>query len=341
MINIISQSLLLGKTTGPKKVVLNLIKGLDKIGYPYVINQRLDSCSRLWIHDDTSALKELGRLPKGVKVLVGPNLYVFPRHVPKDVIINNAVYIHPSKWVAEAWKFFEYTKTELDFWSVGIDTDEFAPDSDGERGRVLIYFKDRFPEELIFCEDMLNSLGIHYSIIRYGAYDEYKYKKELQTSRYVIWIGTSESQGIAFQECLAMGVPILVWDVKNFGHSLYAIQTDYYLPEECNYIKCTSAPYFDKTCGIIILEKEKLKNSIVYMESNFSIFTPREFILENLSLEKCARDFIYLYEKHFGLTYENGFFEKRTRKGSWRNSKIYYKIFFLMKEKMKFIVSKI
>ena len=55
MINIISKAYLSKNATGPKKVVDNFIKGLDILGYPYVINKRLDACQRLWIHDDTAA----------------------------------------------------------------------------------------------------------------------------------------------------------------------------------------------------------------------------------------------------------------------------------------------
>ena len=37
----------------------------------------------------------------------------------------------------------------------------------------------------------------------------------LKQARFCIWIGRHESQGFAFQECLASNVPILVWDVQS------------------------------------------------------------------------------------------------------------------------------
>ena len=61
MINIISKSYLSRNVSGPKKVVDNLIKGLNILGYPYVVNKRLDACQRLWIHDDTVALAEINK----------------------------------------------------------------------------------------------------------------------------------------------------------------------------------------------------------------------------------------------------------------------------------------
>jgi len=70
---------------GQIKVFKNLIKGLDRIGYPYVVNQRLDACERLWVHDDTRALPLLHKLPAEIKAIVGPNLYVMPRDMPRGL----------------------------------------------------------------------------------------------------------------------------------------------------------------------------------------------------------------------------------------------------------------
>jgi hypothetical protein len=35
------------------------------------------------------------------------------------------------------------------------------------------------------------------------------------------------------------------------------------------------------------------------MEKNYKKFTPREYIINNLSLKKQAKDFIDLYDKHY------------------------------------------
>ncbi len=42
------------------------------------------------------------------------------------------------------------------------------------------------------------------------------------------------------------------------------------------------------------------------MELSWKNFTPRKYILENLSLAKQARDFIDLYDTHYGLTFIDG-----------------------------------
>lgn len=340
MINIISRSLIENQITGPKKVVINLIKGLDKIGYPYVINQRLDACERLWIHDDIYAVKEIEKLPRNIKVILGPNLYVLPRHIPCTINFGNAVYIHPSKWAADMWNFFNYRDTPLDFWPTGIDTDSFFFSNTVKKEQVLIYFKDRYKEELESCEKKLNEKNIPYTVITYGSYTENQYRNELQKSKYVIWIGRQESQGIALQEALAMNVTIIVWDVENFGHSASAQQTDYYTQAEKNYTPCTSIPYFDETCGVVIKSVQELDVTVDLLENNLEKFQPRNFIIKNLSLEKQAKDFLKLYEKHFGLTYEQGLQEKQIKKGLWINHKWYYVLFIHFKNFIKKIIRK-
>ncbi len=335
MLNIVSQSITSSQVTGPQKVVSNLIKGLDKIGYPYVINQRLDSCARLWIHDDINALKKLNKLPENIKVVVGPNLYIFPRNISKKIVLSREVYIHPSRWTVEAWKYFGYTKTRLDSWPVGIDTEEFYFPEKRNRTQVLIYFKDRFSEELSFCEDILNEKNISYSIIKYGEYTEDQFKGELKKSHYVIWIGRQESQGIALQEALSTDTPVLVWDVKNFGHSQWSQENNFYLEIEKEYENCTSAPFFDDSCGMVIDNKNQLKDAIFKMNNSYQDFAPRKFVQENLSLEKQALDFLDLYQKHFHLSLESGFSEKQLRNGKWRNAKLWYRIWMYIKEMIK------
>lgn len=336
MLNIISRSILFKNISGPKKVVENLIKGLDKLGYPYVVNKRLDACKRLWIHDDRAALKKINSLPPEIKVAVGPNLYDLPKNVPSDLNLKRAVYLQPSPWSKKCWEYFGFNKCVLDVWPSGIDIEEFKPSKD-KKEFVLIYFKQRFDEELKIVKDILARRNINFRIIDYvKGYKEENYKNLLKKTRYLIWLGRQESQGIALQEALSSGVPILVWDVKYMGHwqvppAVAAIFSE----EEKNYKDTTSAYYFDDSCGLKIKEASELKKAVEYMEKNLDKFQPRKYILENLSLEKQAKELILLYEKHFGLSYEEGFDEKILRKGAWRNGKFYYVFYLKLKHLVK------
>jgi len=317
MINIISRTATSNRTRGPKKVVINLIKGLERIGYPYVVNARLDACKRLWIHDDTDALLQVPKL-KDVRVIVGPNLYVNAGEIPDNLDLATTLYVHPSSWVTSLWKQQGFS-TPMAAWPVGIDTDAFTP-SESPKEHVLVYFKKRAPEELTYAEKLLKERSITYTVLKYGMYREEEYRTLLEKSRYVFWIGCPESQGIGMEEALASGVPALVWDSPG------AWGTD---------IHATSVPYFDNRCGVVVTEKDQVASAITQMEEGLDTFSPRAYILENLTLEKQAREFVDLYTDRFGLSYEDGLTERVRHPGTWKNATMRYRIYQTLKDTAK------
>lgn len=325
MLNIISISLFSNRISGPRKVVENLIKGLGEIGYPYVINKRLDSCKRLWIHDDMTALEHLYKLDPQIKVVIGPNLFIpardFP-HFPKHLNLNRAVYLHPSDWVKQRCLDFGFKQCPLDVWPTGIDSDEFKPSQNSSRDYVLIYFKQRFAHELNALIEALNQKKIPFKIIKYRHYKQKEYLKLLRNCRYLVWLGRIEAQGIALQEALACNVPMLVFDVSYVGHWVPTEDEKTLSTKEMEkYVKkVTVAPYFDSSCGIKIKKAIQLGGAIDYMENNWKTFRPREYIMENLSLEKQAKDFLNIYEKYWGLSYREGLNEKLMKRGNYRNN---------------------
>lgn len=328
MINIVSRAVVSRRTTGPKKVVDNLIKGLEQLGYPYVLNAQLDACSRLWIHDDPDALAKIGSL-SGVHVIVGPNLYVLPEDIPGAIDLSQTLYVHPSSWVTRLWKQAGFTSASITAWPVGIDTDIFTP-SVAEKEHVLVYFKKRELDELSFAETVLKELSIRYTVVRYGSYDERSYQDLLKKSRYVLWIGCPESQGIGLEEALAADVPVLAWD--SFG-----AWDNHRYP---GYVAAgaTSVPYFDHRCGSIVREKGRLKDALQRMEEALPSYSPRDYVLENLSLPRQARAFVDLYGSHFGLSYGDGLSESRRARGVWKNARLSFFVYQLAKDAVKRIL---
>lgn len=295
MLNIISRAAERKRLCGPFKVFSNLAKGLAKIKYPYVINRRLDSCRNLWIHDDTRALPIIGKLPPEIKVIIGPNLYVMPRDIPNGLDLHRTIYLQPSEWAARIWEDQGFNLCPIRVWPVGIDTDTFIPTELQSRDRVLIYHKQRDPNELEVIVSAVQKSGLTYSTISYGTYTQNQYLRELSRAKYIIWHGRHESQGIAFQEAMSCNVPVLLWDATSLkqwsrnGKSYYFTEAEQTFP-------VTSAPYFNDTCGLRIETSAELNKSIIQMESSWRQFEPRNFVLQNLSLEKQAKKLISYYE---------------------------------------------
>ncbi len=324
MINIISLSLFSNKVSGPKKVAENLIKGLEKLNYPYIINGRLDSCKRLWIHSDVGALEKLPKLDPKIKVVIGPNLFIPARNfpnLPRHLDFTHVVYLQPSEWIKKMELDFGFNQCPIEVWPTGIDSNEFKPSPNSSNDYVLIYSKQRFDNELRSIIEILNQRNILFKIIKYRHYNQKEYLTLLHNCRYLIWLGRVESQGIALEEALSCNIPILLFDVSYVYHWIPAEDEKTLTTKEMEkYVgQATSAPYFDSSCGIKVKEIDQLPSAIDHMENDWQNFSPREYILKNLSLEKQAKDFLGIYEKYWGLSYRDGLEEKVLRRGHYKS----------------------
>lgn len=312
MINIVSNHAWNSAIGGPAKVFGNLTRGLDKIGYPYVINRDMNATERLWIQDDLEALRYMGE--SHAHKVVGPNLFVLPRDIPNGTRFDGAVYLQPSIWARDVFVEAGFQACPVEIWPVGIDTDIFTPsDAKPSRLQILIYHKNRAPQELVQIMKAVYDLNLPVTLMIYGRYKEAEYIEAVRKSSLIIWHGTHESQGIALAEALACDVPILVCDATRLSQAY----GNYEFPAEVTDWHVTSAPYFDDQCGRKIIDLTQLKTDIESMLDNRERFTPREYILQNLSLECQARAFVGLWER-WGLTFEQGLAEtaKTTRRWS-------------------------
>lgn len=293
-LNIISNSFQYSQLGGPNKVIQNTLKGLDRIHQNYVVNDPVLNHRYNWIHDSVEGLIDvsIAKIP----AIVGPNLVVLPKdlpHLPTD--LNHLLYLQPSHWCVEIWKILGFNRCPLISWPVGIDTDEFNIHRTKKvTGNVMIYFKRRNPLLLNTAISLIKDNCLNPIVIEYGNYDEVTFKKILKESDFGIWIGISESQGIALQEALASNLPLIICDVNTLFES--SSKKDYRFPKELKSFKPTSAPYFDETCGIKINDINHLNIAIKELIKDRAFFSPREYILKNLSLEKQAQELMSLFD---------------------------------------------
>ena len=103
----------------------------------------------------------------------------------------------------------------------------------------------------------------------------------------MIFLCEHESQGLAYQECLASGVPILAWDQ---GECLDPNRFVWGMP----FISATSVPYWDDRCGVTFkgISEFPIKLEMFLDKLNRKQFAPRDYILDNLTLEKCALHYV-------------------------------------------------
>ena len=261
---------------GPGKVALNLIAGFKKLGVDFVENveQDVNGCLASW----SPRFKDLPR-----ETLVGPNIMVLPTDDP-SVWSYFDNFIVPCEWVGNYFKTFDITKdTKFHTWAVGIDTELFSP-MGKVKSKCLVYNKRGSKENLEVILQTLNLLKIEYVLLDYGSYTESDLLTACEQSLFAVLNTGTESQGIAYQEILATGVPCYVIDKQ-----VWDDQPGY------NFA-ATSAPYFDDRCGI---KHHNLSRFGEFLDK-LSTFKPRNYILDNLTLEKGASEYIRLLEECHG-----------------------------------------
>lgn len=337
MLNIISRSIVSKNIRGPRKVVANLMKGLEELGYPFVVNAALESTDTIWIHDDPKALEESMKLPPNVAIIAGPNIYTLPSEIPNNIDTSRIVWIHPSVWVQNFWNKFSHQKILSGVWPVGIDTAKFIPKKNKKRDLVLVYNKQRSNTEITSVCCALNTHGEKYEVITYGKYREVEYQNLLEKAKAIVWVGRSESQGIALLEALATDVPALIWDISTFGqwegdgHKRFTI-------EQLTFSEATVAPYFNNQCGLGFTNESELNFTLSKFLENLPNFQPRRYIEENLSLAKQAKSFLYIYKNHFNIDESSLKQTTVTTKKMWRNNSKLFHALMIFKDAIRRII---
>jgi glycosyltransferase involved in cell wall biosynthesis len=227
-----------------------------------------------------------------IKFLFGPHFSVFPEKHQMDIIRGkNVIYIQPSEWAKNVWLFHPFCRNiRLEVLPFGVDTIKFSPcKSISERNNVFIYYKRRNPHELQILFSFLQQNNLNPRIFNYVTkYPEQEYINYLKESKFGIWFTAHESQGFALQEALSCDVPLLVWNVISMNQEYESHFQD---------IKATTIPYWDERCGESFAEFKELPSTFQKFISKLNDYKPREYILENLSMEQCEQKFIEVINK--------------------------------------------
>jgi hypothetical protein len=280
---------------GHQRVSLNLRAGLDRLGVRYRLND----------------YDHVRRNPKELACIIGKAQVLDKMEWKNPILFGAAVFSHPlddphvferlpvkkillpGAWMKEMWR--PHWDEPVAVWPVGIDTDRWQPRAAAEKlTDVLLYDKVRWDHEryeISLIEPVRRRLwqtGRSFREIRYGSYRETDYQAALAECRTMIFLCEHETQGIAYQQALAAGVPILAWDRGGYW------QDPAYFPAKVKFQPVTSVPYWDERCGRTFAAIEEFDDAWdrFWDEARSGRFSPRSYILENLTLEQCARQYM-------------------------------------------------
>ena len=278
---------------GVEKVFVNLCLGLDRLEFPYEVNLPFHKLR------DGDRVGVLGRgrfslagYDRPNPIVAGIGLMTHPSEWPSLCDEYPVVkYLQHSEWATDIYR--PYFREKCTTWPVGIDTEEWQPAKAPKEFDFLIYDKiywaraERERDLLRPIEERMLQRGLKVIRIRYGEYQPRQFLNLLHRSRAMLFLSSHESQGLAYQECLATNVPVLAWDQ---GFCLDPNRFQWGTPV----IPASSVPYFDPRCGERFKNLDEFDGKLNKFLDRLQAdgFSPRDFIMEKLTLEKCSAKFL-------------------------------------------------
>lgn len=223
----------------------------------------------------------------------GPGALPEPEELPRVMAQNNiAVFTQPSDWAASLFR--AQLGDRVQTWFAPIILRDW-PDLSGaaKTNDVLIYDKIYFDRETMAPRILerlkrhLDSRGLQHVTLRYGHHRLADFRKALAASRVAVFLSAHETQGLAYQEAMASGLPVLAWNEGKFRDPAAARHPD---------VVVSSVPYFDERCGMTFVESD--------LESRFDAFwaardrfRPRDYVAEMLNPRRSGQIYLDLLHR--------------------------------------------
>ncbi|HEX6764031.1 MAG TPA: glycosyltransferase [Polyangiaceae bacterium] len=277
------------KVTGFEVWFLLLKKALERAGRTVHVNAH-----RLAAHNPEFPVGVCG-YPHGLEgwelpnpAVLGPGMFDHPAAHPE--LLGDSrfrLYVTTCDW-NHALFAPVYGAERCVHWHAGIDIEEwpdltFHPkDID-----VLVYDKVRWHRDVLEktmigpALDLIEARGLSAQVVRYGKYDHASYRELLARSRTLLFLCEHETQGMAYQEAMASGLPVLAWDPGTWVD-----------PQSARYdskpIPACSVPFFDESCGDRFADAGSFESAVDRCWGRRETLNPRGFVREKLSLRESA-----------------------------------------------------
>ena len=273
-----------GRVSGPEKVVRNTIEALKEESIDFSINENKYSFNFLMQYQHEIAHKKHSELEHN-SCVIGPQFWPFDSY-GKFLIGNPNYYnkiIAPSRWVKDLFvNKLLLPSNKVGVWAAPIK----APDiSEKQSIDCLIYYKNRPIEHLEKVKSFLSTKKFTYLELNYGNYNQNDFKDALSKVRFCIIIDNTESQGIAIQEMMAVGKPLLVWDVKEWDY----MGDEYKIP-------ASSVPYWSDDCGEKFYNVDELEFTFDKFYDKMNGYNPKKLIDSELSYKVSVKKLLNCFK---------------------------------------------
>ncbi len=204
---------------------------------------------------------------------------------------NIRIATQPSSWACRIYE--QRLGDRIQPLFVGIDTEAWPDLSSGAKDLdVLVYDKIRWNRDERRADllepflAMLARRSLSVEVLRYGHHHLGQFRRGLRRARALAFLTEHETQGLAYQEAMSSGVPVLAWNEGMLVDPLI-------LAIKPPGLVVSSVPYFDDRCGVTFRTAE-MEERFELFWSGLSRFRPRDYILDTLSLRHGARRYLDL-----------------------------------------------
>lgn len=278
---------------GVMRWFLNLQRGLELAGIPH----RVNDYRGLRRHPGTPALvvgkpHVVKAIPAGHPIIYGPGVAAHPYEDDFWGQADIRLILLSCDWFKAMYDRDLPVRIPTAVWPAGVDTEMWQPPVSPPAGKdILIYDKirwqrDRYEPELLEpIRQALAQAGYRVHHLRYGSYREEDYRELLGRISAMVFLCEHETQGFAYLQALACGVPILAWDRGGYWQdpSMY--------PHRVQFAPVSAVPYFDERCGLRFADLTEFQAQLPWFlqKADAGGFHPRDYVVESLDLAHQAR----------------------------------------------------
>lgn len=230
------------------------------------------------------------------KFIFGPQFWVLPdKNHPfftqsRAEHANRCLFTCLSDWIMNMWnEMLDISKSNIPFIPLPFGLDIQQSTKTEIDYDCIIYVKRRHPSLVDHVKTVVEANSLRYRVFTYGSYERNDYLNTLRKTRFVIWVGSHESQGFGVEECLATGTPILVYDVTSMKDEY---ENGYSYQDHSENLLATTVPYWDSRCGMIVKTNQEFIDTFGSFLEKLDSFRPSDYIKETLSDEVCFKRFL-------------------------------------------------
>jgi hypothetical protein len=216
----------------------------------------------------------------------GPNIHI--EDIDNKPYLDNedVTFLVPCEWVIDVAKKY-LPKANVVVFPYGIEIPDTAPSVKEEE--IILYTKNekdqaKLKTEIEVVKEFADRYGLTVKLFEYGQYEKGDFLNSLKRVKFAVWLGQTESQGIALMEAWSYNVPTLVR------------RKDSWLDHDGEIFISEAAPYLNPKRGVYTRSESLHLSDLENFVTQLDEFNPRQSLIGDLDYATTAQRFRNLFE---------------------------------------------